>query len=273
MDHAANTPCPPGAPGEPGLRGRLPRALPARPGEGAGGGWARVLGRALAEAAWPTRCAVCDAPGAVLCERCARELPHIDWWGACPRCGAPWGRVQCSECNDVVLAASGRDRLPYDQAASAVILDGAAHAVACVFKDQGEQRLAVPMARLMAACAPPAWSAPGAVVSFVPASAAALRRSGFDHGALLGQAVADELGVPCAALLARPRAADQRRLGRRERAANMAHSLEALPGAAARGPVILVDDVLTTGATLCAGADALRGAGAPAVYGLTFARA
>ena len=46
---------------------------------------------ALFETLWPTRCCVCDLPGAVLCERCERALSRLDRWQACPRCGARTG--------------------------------------------------------------------------------------------------------------------------------------------------------------------------------------
>jgi hypothetical protein len=47
----------------------------------------------------PTRCAGCDMPGALLCRReCARALPRIDRRWACPRCGAPFGYLTCTEC-------------------------------------------------------------------------------------------------------------------------------------------------------------------------------
>ena len=68
---------------------------------------ARLTSEALLETLWPTRCAVCDTPGEVLCAPCSLNLSHIDWWRACPRCGAPFGRVQCSECNPVMLGATG----------------------------------------------------------------------------------------------------------------------------------------------------------------------
>lgn len=233
---------------------------------------ARLVRDAAVETLWPTRCAVCDAPGQVLCDQCARALPVIDWWAACPRCGAPWGRLQCCECNPVTLGASGRTTLPLAQAASAVALDEAARAVVVTYKDRGERRLADVMAGRMAACVPPAWLDEAQAVTFVPASAAACRRRGFDHGALLAEGVAQRLGLPCARLLSRPRSADQRGLTRAARGANMAGSLSALPKAV-EGPVIVTDDVCTTGATLCAAADALIAAGAPRVYALTFARA
>lgn len=232
-----------------------------------------VARAAVAETLWPTRCAVCDAPGALLCPACAAALPYVDANRACPRCGAPYGRHQCTECCATLLAAAGREAFPLDGAASAVALDDAARRIVVGLKDRSEVRLVEPVGLLMAACAPPSWAAPGTAVSFVPATARARSRRGFDHGELLGRAVAERLGLPWAALLDRPRVADQRGLGRQARLGNMAERFRALPGAAAPRQVILVDDVCTTGATLYGAADALRRAGAERVFGLTFARA
>lgn len=237
---------------------------------------ARAYGEAasivLAETLWPTRCAVCDLPGDVLCPECRRRLPFLDWWRACPRCGAPFGRVQCSECNAVTMAALGRDEPPFDACASPVVYDDGAARIVRTWKDAGERRLAATMAGLMASVASPAWLAEELTVVPVPATAAAVRRRGFDHGADLADELAARLGLPTAPLLARPRSIDQRRLTRQDRIRNMERRFRALPGASAPDSVLLVDDVYTTGATLFAAADALRAAGAERVRCITFAR-
>ncbi|MVN62267.1 double zinc ribbon domain-containing protein, partial [Gordonibacter urolithinfaciens] len=132
--------------------------------------YVRGAAEALAETLWPTRCAVCDAPGEVLCDACRSALPYLDWWRACPVCGAPFGRVQCSECNPVVLGRAGRDTVPYDGCASAVTFGEAPARIVRTYKDQGERRLAEPLACLMARARPPSWR-PEAV-AFVPATSA-----------------------------------------------------------------------------------------------------
>lgn len=183
--------------------------------------YGREAAEAIAETLWPTRCAVCDTPGEVLCAPCSLNLSHIDWWRACPRCGAPFGRVQCSECNDVLMSAAGRDEPPFDACASAVAFDDAAARIVRTWKDAGERRLAGAMATLMAPMAPPSWLADRPCIVPVPATAAARRRRGFDHGEELAQALADRLGLAVAPVLARPRSRDQRALARRDRLANM----------------------------------------------------
>lgn len=227
----------------------------------------------FAETLWPTRCAVCERPGELLCAACRRDLAHIDWWRACPRCGAPFGRVQCSECNPVMLGRFERDRLPLDACASALVLDDAAARIVRTYKDQGERRLASVIADIMAPLAHPAWLAARPAIVSVPATRRAVSRRGFDHMEEVAAVLSRSLDLPCAFPLARPRSADQRGLSRRQRIGNMKGRFRALPGATAPEAVLLVDDVHTTGATLFEAADALRAAGAQRVFGLTFARA
>jgi predicted amidophosphoribosyltransferase len=105
----------------------------------------------------------------------------------------------------------------------------------------------------------------------VPASAAALRRRGFDHVsrfATIAAGLTRAAGTPTwVAPLLRParRTADQAGLGAVERAANVAGAFVARPAAARVGGsasggvhVVVVDDVLTTGATVADAVRALR---------------
>ena len=102
-----------------------------------------------AGALYPTRCAVCDKPGAVLCGSCAAALPYIDALTACPRCGAPFGVVQCSECTSVLMEPFGYKEPPYDEMASALVLTEAVRRIVTVYKDQNERGLARPMAQIL----------------------------------------------------------------------------------------------------------------------------
>lgn len=228
-------------------------------------------GEAVAETLWPTRCALCDYPGEVVCPRCLRLLPYLDQWRACKRCGAPFGLVQCTECNPVKLAHLARDELPFAWCASATHFDDdTTGRLVRVFKDQGEQRLAQVMAKLMARAVSPDKRVDA--ISFVPATLAAYRYRGYDHAQLLAESIAHELGIPVLSLLARPKTLDQRALSRKERVANLQGCFNVLPGVIVPSNVLLVDDVFTTGATLCGATDALLAGGADMVGCLTFAR-
>lgn len=228
---------------------------------------------AVAETLWPTRCVLCDAPGATLCPSCAQTLPYIDALTACSRCGAPHGAVQCTECTPVMLEGAGYEAFPLDAAVSAVLLTARTRRLVTTFKDQGERRLARDMAAIVARYLPPQWLAEGCAISYVPATAAARRRRGFDHAELLARELSWHVSCEFAPLLRPPHHRDQRKLSRHERALNAARSMEVLPGASVPPRLVVVDDVCTTGATLYAAATALRAAGAATVFGATFARA
>jgi predicted amidophosphoribosyltransferase len=107
-------------------------------------------------------------------------------------------------------------------------------------------------------------------VTWLPTTARRRRRRGFDQSELLARAVARRLGLPCARLLYRgpgPPQTGRTGLQRRHRP-----RLAAIrPRTPAR--VLLVDDVCTTGASLAAGAAALRRNGSTVVVAATVARA
>lgn len=218
---------------------------------------------ALTELVYPTRCAGCELPGAVLCDTCRDTLPRVAIESACPRCGAPHGYLVCTECWNREWAFEATLSLGEFEAqlARAVVLH----------KDAGEQRLGAVMGVLLAEQVSETWPAWADVVTYIPATRAALRRRGFDHGRAIAAAVATGLGAVLTVALAREAAADQRSLGRSDRAANAAGSFYA--HAAVSGRVLLCDDVFTTGATLDAAASALLLAGADAVRCATVARA
>lgn len=226
----------------------------------------------LRETVWPTRCAVCDHQGVLLCERCLQNLPYIDHWRTCIRCGAPYGTVQCSECNPVKLAQLGLSSVPFSACVSAVVLDDHSARLVTAYKDQNEQRLATTLAFLVARVIPPGWieSSPLEGVAFIPATKAAYARRGFDHAQFLAQEVADILRLPCLSLFERPHHKDQRVLSRESRIKNtQSHFVirERPPSS-----ILLIDDVYTTGATLMAASLALRDAGAHKIRCATFAR-
>lgn len=114
---------------------------------------------------------------------------------------------------------------------------------------------------------------PETVVTWVTMPRRRLRSRGIDHGRLLAEAVAAELGLPCCQLLNR-----RNDRSRAQAQMNLTGRLQNLTGAfspdhAMDFPVLLVDDVLTTGTTARRCADALRQGGATGITVLTVTRA
>ncbi len=218
----------------------------------------------LLEVLAPTRCAGCDLPGEMLCRACLDVLPRIAEEWACPRCGAPFGHLVCTECWQSEPAFS-----------AAVSLGSFEPPLArCVklYKDSGERRLGRVLGELLAE-ALTSWGAWADIVVPVPAARSSVRRRGFDHTRLIAEPVASVLNAPLTDALAVRHAQDQRRLGRVDRAQNMAHAFALVPGVALPARVLLIDDVMTTGATVDAAAGALLAGGVHEVRVGTVARA
>ena len=232
------------------------------------------LKEAVNETLWPTRCAICDTPGAVLCERCLKTLPYIDYWRACPRCASPFGKIQCTECNPVMRAYSENGEFSFDRLSSLVAYTNESARIVRTYKDSGEQRLAAVMAERMVPLISPESPvrSPSGLVTYIPATKRALRRRGFDHAELLARCVASELELPFEMLLMHPLSKDQRALGRTGRISNMQGRFSCRADVQQTSTVLLVDDVCTTGSTLDAAAICLKQAGVGYVECLTFAR-
>ncbi|WP_239284812.1 phosphoribosyltransferase family protein [Collinsella sp. An2] len=253
------------------------------------------VGHLVAEVLSPTRCAGCERPGALLCDRCLAALVPIDPRHACLRCGASHGDVLCTECatGDRALGVGtqegagrgecteDRDRASPDRCLAAACFDGPLPRVIRTYKDAGERRLAPVLAELLwdAAChaeqvAPERY---GGLVSqaqgvvFVPATAAAFKRRGFDHMEAIAREFACLADVPLCDALAKHGAGDQRKLGRADRLAGSRDLYQVVDDVQDKD-LLLLDDVVTTGATMSAAAGALRDAGARRVDALALAR-
>lgn len=222
------------------------------------------IGAALAEVFSPVRCAGCDLPGAVLCPECARELPLIDARRACSQCGADGGHNVCSECGERTFA--------FARAVCAGRLEPPLSRAITLYKDAGERRYATLLGGLLLAVCEP-WRGWPDAVGAVPSSREALARRGFDHTRALATALATGLHVPVVSRLAVARRRDQRALGREQRFANIEGSFRLVHGAPPPARILLVDDVLTTGATLDGAARVLLAAGAEEVRVAAVARA
>ncbi len=245
----------------------------------------RELGHALLDLAYPGRCGGCDrvATGG-LCAECRARLARVGRLG-CLLCGEParpGGRAAsaCPRCQ--AGRAFDLARAPY------LYEDPLRHALHGL-KFSRRAGLAGPLADLLAEAVAEALGGTGGgglsdipfrevdVVCPVPLHPLRERHRGFNQSEALARRVAETLGTPCEPrLLVRIRETrPQFGLHPAEREENVARAFGRLPvdeGLSGKR-VLVVDDIVTTGATVAACARALRAAGAERVWALGLARA
>jgi len=193
---------------------------------------------ALTDLLLPRTCAGCGVPGAVLCARCAALLTRPRT--ASPR-RFPWG---------------------FPPTAAAGAYAGPVRPAVIEFKERGRAELAVPLGAALAlavvavvSAVPGPASRPVTLVP-VPSSRAGLRERGRDHvRELTARAVAElrAAGVPATEarlLRRRGRVRDSAGLSVAQRRVNLAGTFVPAGAAPSRGLLVLVDDVVTSGATL-----------------------
>ncbi|MCI0342536.1 MAG: double zinc ribbon domain-containing protein [Planctomycetales bacterium] len=222
--------------------------------------------RGFADLAWPPRCLACgrdlrEEEGPHLCDPCAEGVPRIQP-PTCAWCGSPLGaflpvRAPCDGCPS--------ERPAYRLARAAARYAGPVRALVLAAKYAREPAACEPLGRLLAeALALPPAPALDALVP-VPLHRWTRLRRGYDQAERVAEAAGGALGVPVAhgSLVRVRRTAPQAGLEAGERLRNVAGAFRVRRKSAVAGlRLLLVDDVLTTGATASACAEALLAAGA-----------
>jgi len=211
----------------------------------------KALGALLDELIWPAgvQCLACRRPsgGEALCPACREALNglHLD-------------------------ADYTDDELAFFRAVWRH--DGAARTLVLRLKHHNEAGAARVLAHGMAEAVRHMNLPPDTVLTWVPMPLSRRRMRGIDHGLCLAGALGEELQLPVRPLLRRTRAtAAQARLDHTQRRMNLVNAFAALEEI--HSPVLLVDDVYTTGATANVCTEALLSAGATWVKVITATQA
>ncbi len=244
-------------------------------------GWLAEARDSLVSIAFPAPCRLCERPLVT-----ASRVPIC---GPCLASFAPIPQPFCMCCGRWILsglAAQSRQPLcrlcllgtyAFARARSYAVYDGAMVRAIILLKYEAIEPLGGWFAdRLSEVVRREPESLAADVVVPVPLHRNRQRERGYNQANLIARPLARRLGLPCRSILlvrTRPRP-DKLRLSLHERWSSVRGAFVPRPGSRVDNlRVLLIDDVMTTGATLDACARALRQAGASAVYALTVARA
>jgi ComF family protein len=217
--------------------------------------------RSLLDLVFPLRCAGCSRGRWPFCDRCRERLGAITP-PLCVRCGRPWHESVegCRDCPPPELAWS---RAPF-------LYDGPVRSALYRLKFSGLRAVAEALGAAMAAI----HEHDVDVVTWVPLGRKRRATRGYDQARALARVVGRELGLPVTPLLRRvAETGPQARRSAEERRRAMRGAFSVAANARPPPRVLLVDDVLTTGATAAECARPLLEAGVEIVALLTAARA
>jgi len=244
-------------------------------------GWLAGASDAIVSVFFPAGCRICDrllirASRVPICEGCLESFRQIVG-KQCGICGQPWLGAGDTEGAELVCRTCQLRTYAFARARSFGIYDGALVRAILMLKFEQMQPLGEWFAERLAELVrkePAALTAD--VVVPVPLHRDREKERGYNQAALIAKPLARKLGLPHKAILlmrTRPRP-DKQVLSLEERWESVRGAFATRPGSQVdKLRVLLLDDVLTTGATLDACARALLASGAKSVIGLTVARA
>lgn len=223
-----------------------------------------TFGRRLAAVFFPERCAACGevvAVGEGLCPACRDTMPRIGV-PVCPLCGLEKAWCECK-----------RRRRHYERVVAPWYYDGKGKDAVLRMKARGDTVAVALFAEELADTVRQYYeeiSFDGVV--FVPCTRRERRRRGYNPGEMVARATAKALELPLwSCLMKLMDTPSQKTLSAERRTGNLLGVFEVTDEAVADKTLLLVDDVVTTGATLDECAKMLKIYGARAVYAATVA--
>lgn len=222
-----------------------------------------MLITALLSVIAPHECIGCGAEGRLLCQACHRSLKP-----AVPRCcrcqtADSLGRT-CSSCRHHSALYAAHPAVRYEAAAKDLVwklkfgrAQAAADEIAAILYETVGEKLPE-----------------GALITHVPTATNRVRQRGYDQAALIARALAKKSGLRYIPLLARCTSSKQVGASRHVRSRQLQEAFRPLrTGRISGSNIVLVDDVITTGATLQVAANTLQAANAKHIEAMVFAQA
>jgi ComF family protein len=192
----------------------------------------------------PHDCLGCGKEGKLLCFSCLASLPEVS-----PK------RLQSPYLTEVRSASHYK---------------GVAKELVWKLKSSGAQEAA----RIMATCMLKHFTkSKNSLIVHVPTATSRVRQRGYDQASLLARELAKQSKLPCLSCLIRTGQAHQVGAGREQRLSQLNNAFRLKSSLLIKNAhIILVDDVVTTGATLEIVASLLKQAGASKIEAITFAQ-
>lgn len=226
----------------------------------------------LLDIIYPPRCPMCEdiiLPGrGLVCPDCKQKLPYIGERGCCC-CGRPLDAEEKEYCRDCV-----RKDHAFDQGISVWGYNETVRRSIHRYKYRQKREYAAfyieEMTKLLAGKLF-LWE-PELLIP-IPVHKSRLRQRGYNQAALLAEGLSRRLSIPMREdiLIRSKKTLPQKELSVRERRNNLRQAFTAVKGSLAPDPVVLVDDIYTTGATMDVAAGLLKKAGVARVYFITLA--
>ena len=213
-----------------------------------------------------------DRPARHICSDCLNRIPFTPVNGCCRRCGRYAlgldGEFLCEDCRV--------HRPAFDRVASAARFESEARDLVSAFKFNGKLWLRDDLVDWLEGVLRARFRVEGIdVVLPMPSTAFHLWNRGYNQCAMLARPLARRIGRPCPRFVMRRKGHPRRQSGlvEEDRRANAVGSFSVMrPSRVAGRTVLVVDDIMTTGATLSECAAELKRAGAARVWGVTLAR-